>query len=244
MIARSTLAALLIATGSAAGLAAADIVSISGGGVVLDNTDPDNADFPLPNQVQSSVVQGIDELQELVLGEDLTIDDIEDIIGVIDLPAGTAVSSHLLSFDPAGSGSVEDIEVVFTTDVVAVITTDRTLADTHATFGLPTLNYPNFRSLYGFEASTESFSVDGDAVTFSSSASSPGDYFRVLTRVPMACNDADFGRPFEVLDIGDVVVFLQLFGAQAESADLGAPHGVWDIADIVAFLQLLAAGCP
>ena len=234
----------LIAFAVAAGLAGADILSISGGGVILDATDPANADFPLPNQVQAAVAQGVNELQELVLGEELVIDDIEDILGIVDLPAGTAVSSHLIAFDPQGSGSVSDIEVVFDTDVIAVITADRTLSDTHATFGLPALNYPNFRSLYGFEASTEDFSVDGVAVTFSSTASSPGDYFRVLTEAPMACNEADFNRPFGVLDIGDVVGFLQLFGAQGEAADLAPPEGVWDIGDIVAFLSLVGAGCP
>ncbi|MEM1424402.1 MAG: hypothetical protein AAGH64_10415 [Planctomycetota bacterium] len=161
--------------------ASASIVSISGGGMVLD---PAPADFPLPNQVQSTVVQGINEVQGLVLGGTLEIDDLADIIGTVTLEPGTEVNSHLIAFDPAGSRQVNGIEVVFDTPVLAVIIDDQRLFDTQAIFGLESLNYPaNTVFAYGFEGS-ESFTVSGDTVTFSSSASNPGDYFRVLTAIP------------------------------------------------------------
>ena len=157
------------------------IVSISGGGMILD---PAPVDFPLPNMVQSSVAQGIDEIQGLTLGDTLEIDDLADIIGTVTLEPGTEVNSHLISFDPAGSASVNEIEVAFDAPVLAVIIGDQRLFDTQALFALLGLNYPGNRiNNYGFEGS-DGFSVEGDTVTFSSNASSPGDYFRVLTAVP------------------------------------------------------------
>jgi len=175
----------IVAVASAATLfaaaASADIVSISDGGVILD---PAPADFPQPDTFESSVVQGINERQSLVLDEDLQIDDLEDFIGVVDLSAGDTVDSHLLAFDPTTTESVSDIEITFENEILAVITNDQTLADTHAIFGLPGLNYPGFVSLYGFEATESTFSLDGNTIVFSGQASSPGDYFRVLTAIP------------------------------------------------------------
>jgi len=175
----------IVAVASAATLfaaaASADIVSISDGGMILD---PAPADFPQPDTFESSVVQGINERQSLVLDEDLQIDDLEDFIGVVDLSAGDTVDSHLLAFDPTTTESVSDIEITFENEILAVITNDQTLADTHAIFGLPGLNYPGFVSLYGFEATESTFSLDGNTIVFSGQASSPGDYFRVLTAIP------------------------------------------------------------
>jgi len=175
----------VVAVASAATLfaaaASADIVSISDGGMILD---PAPADFPQPDTFESSVVQGINERQSLVLDEDLQIDDLEDFIGVVDLSAGDTVDSHLLAFDPTTTESVSDIEITFENEILAVTTDDQTLADTHAIFGLPGLNYPGFVSLYGFEATESTFSLDGNTIVFSGQASSPGDYFRVLTAIP------------------------------------------------------------
>jgi DNA-binding transcriptional regulator YdaS (Cro superfamily) len=181
----ATLTLAAISTAAHAGL-----VSISGGGIIHENPDPN---FPLPNNVQANVVQGINEVQNLILGDDLSIDDLADLIGVVNLPAGSRVSSHLLAFDPAGTRSVSDIEIAFDANVLAVITADRTLFDTHALFGLEGLNYPGFTNLYGFEAGSENFSVDGNRVFFSGTASSPGDYFRVLTAVPTPATATLFG---------------------------------------------------
>lgn len=158
--------------------ASAELISISGGGEVLDEPP---VNFPIQNNEQASVVRGIDEKQDLVLGADLTIPDLEDLIGVVDLPAGTAVDSHLIKFDPSTLRSVSGIEITFANDVLAVITTDGLLTDTHALFGREGLNYPGLVTNYGFEAGQENFSVNGNVITFSGTASNPGDHFRVLT---------------------------------------------------------------
>ena len=89
------------------------------------------------------------------VGDDLSIDDLQDLIGTVNLPAGSRVSSHLLAFDPAGSRNVSGIEIVFDAPVLAVITADQTLFDTHALFGREGLNYPGFVNLYGFEPGSE-----------------------------------------------------------------------------------------
>ena len=64
-----------------------------------------------------------------------------------------------------------------------------------------------------------------------------------LSLGPTPCTAADFAEPYGIVDIADVVTFLQRFGAADPSADLAAPQGTIDIADVVAFLQLFGAGC-
>ena len=54
----------------------------------------------------------------------------------------------------------------------------------------------------------------------------------------------DFAAPPGVLDIADVVAFLQRFGASDASADIAEPFGQFDIADVISFLQQFGAGCP
>ncbi|MAY73150.1 MAG: hypothetical protein CMJ31_00210 [Phycisphaerae bacterium] len=65
-----------------------------------------------------------------------------------------------------------------------------------------------------------------------------------LDASPAGCSGADLSAPFGVLDVADVVTFLQRFGASDGSVDLAAPAGVFDVADVVAFLQLFGVGCP
>ena len=58
-----------------------------------------------------------------------------------------------------------------------------------------------------------------------------------------AC-EPDLAEPFGVLDIGDVVAFLQAFSIGDGRVDFAAPMGVFDIADVIEFLQRFGAGCP
>lgn len=160
-----------------AAVATADLISISGGGQIL-NPAPQN--FPMFNQAESDLVRGVNERQGLVLGLDLVVADLEAVIGPVDFSGVGAVDSHLLAFDPPGRNEVADIEIVFSGNILAVITVDEELNDTHAMFGLAGLDYPELRNHYGFE-NRESFSVSGNVLTFSGRASSPGDYFRVIT---------------------------------------------------------------
>ncbi|MAY73162.1 MAG: hypothetical protein CMJ31_00275 [Phycisphaerae bacterium] len=58
------------------------------------------------------------------------------------------------------------------------------------------------------------------------------------------CSGVDYAAPLGVLDIADVVGFLQRFGSLDVCADLAAPIDSFDISDVVAFLQAFGAGCP
>lgn len=55
---------------------------------------------------------------------------------------------------------------------------------------------------------------------------------------------ADLAPPFGVLDIDDVLAFLQAFAAGMPLADLAPPVGALDIDDVLTFLDAFAAGCP
>lgn len=66
--------------------------------------------------------------------------------------------------------------------------------------------------------------------------------FEAVCNVP--CTEADFGVPYGVLDITDVLEFLIAFDAQDPVADLAPSFGEFDIDDIIAFLMSFGAGCP
>ncbi|MAY74604.1 MAG: hypothetical protein CMJ31_07845 [Phycisphaerae bacterium] len=54
---------------------------------------------------------------------------------------------------------------------------------------------------------------------------------------------ADIAAPLGKVDIADVVVFLNRFGAGDQSVDFAAPYGTLAIEDVIAYLQLFGA-CP
>ena len=58
------------------------------------------------------------------------------------------------------------------------------------------------------------------------------------------CSDADLALPPGVLDLADLVAFIEAFTAQSVRADLAPSFGVWDLQDIVAFVGAFTAGCP
>jgi hypothetical protein len=58
------------------------------------------------------------------------------------------------------------------------------------------------------------------------------------------CSVADLASPSGVLDLADLVAFVEAFTAQAVLSDLAAPFGVWDLQDIVGFVEAFSAGCP
>lgn len=60
----------------------------------------------------------------------------------------------------------------------------------------------------------------------------------------MACSLADVAEPRGVLDIDDVLTFLQAFAAGDPLADVAPPPGVLDIDDVLTFLSSFASGCP
>jgi hypothetical protein len=122
----------------------------------------------------------------------------------ITVPAGTEVASHYIFFDPGPSTKALGY-VDFDADILAVITSTGTLAasDYLANTGVNYLN-PGLRGLEAGDSAT----IDPSRpyrLLIDLTASSPGDYIRVLTaHSPGAAPDG--GSTLLMLSVGLVVV--------------------------------------
>ena len=58
------------------------------------------------------------------------------------------------------------------------------------------------------------------------------------------CSDADLAAPAGVIDLADIVAFVDSFTGQTARTDYAEPFGVWDLADITVFVEAFVAGCP
>jgi hypothetical protein len=138
-----------------------------------------------PNSVGNDTFQspnlfGFDEDQNIVLPAPLVVD-----VGSSPLPAGTTVASHYIFFDPGPAQTVVGT-VDFDANVLAILTSTTNLANSDflANTGVNYLN-PGLR---GLEAG-DSVTISGPRqILFDTSASSPGDYVRVLTAFSPAAN--------------------------------------------------------
>ncbi len=122
---------------------------------------------------QSPNLYGFDEDQNILLAAPLAVD-----VGTSPIPAGSIVASHYIFFDPGPAQRVIGT-VDFDSDVLAVITSTGLLAasDFLANTGVNYLN-PGQRGL----EPGDSVTISGPRqILFDTTASSPGDYVRVLT---------------------------------------------------------------
>jgi len=142
--------------------------------------DPPNGDLNEvgDNTFNTNNLYGFDEDQNIVLSAPLLVDEVP--AGSTTLPIGTTVASHYIFFDPLSSRSIVG-KVTFDSKVVAIITgrvnldNSDFLANTGVVYLSPTLR--------GLEAGDD-VSIDGldpYSIIFDTTASSPGDYVRVLT---------------------------------------------------------------
>lgn len=124
---------------------------------------------------QSNNLYGFDEDQNIVLGGPLTVDIVPG--GPLTLPVGTTVASHYIFFDPV-TGTINGT-VDFDSRIVAIITTTDLLlaSDFLANTGVTYLN-PGLRGLEPGDVATIS---GAQQIRLVASASTPGDYIRVLT---------------------------------------------------------------
>jgi PEP-CTERM motif len=166
--------------------ARADIVSgaVTGGsaqmagGVFVKLTTPLMNPFGTPNSVgndnfQSPNLFAFDEVQNISLAAPLVLD-----VGSSPIAAGTLLSSYYVFFDPGPTQQVIGT-VNFDSTVLGIITGTSDLAsgDFLAT---PGVNYRN-PALRGLEAG-DSVTISGtQQILFDTTASSPGDYVRVIT---------------------------------------------------------------
>jgi hypothetical protein len=148
---------------------------------------------------QSPNLFGFDEDQNIVLTAPLIVD-----VGGSPIPAGTTAASHYIFFDPGPTQRVIGT-VNFDSDVIAIFTSTGKLAasDFLANTGVNYLNPAN----RGLEAG-DSVTISGQRqILFDTTASSPGDYVRVLTAfspgastgVPEPGSVASFGNGVAVV---------------------------------------------
>lgn len=184
---RSVVIALLIlsSVGSASAMVLGGTViggsALAAGGTFVKLTAPLSNPFGPPNSVgddnfQSPNLYAFDEEQYGILGSALATD-----VGIDPLPLGTVLASHYCFFDPGPSKSMIGT-IDFDSPVLAIITSlgNLTLSDF---LGDPTVNYLN-PALRGLEAG-DAVTISGpNQVLFDVTASTPGDYVRVLTAQP------------------------------------------------------------
>ena len=169
-------ASMLVATTAGATIIGG-AVSSGGGATFVKLTVPLTNPFGASNSVgndnyQSPNLFGFDESQNTTLTSALTPD-----VGSA-LASGTVVASHYVFFDPT-SGRVTGT-VDFDSDILAILTSATTEAATDylAQTGVTYLSL----ALRGLEAG-DSVSISGARqITFNATASTPGDYVRVLTK--------------------------------------------------------------
>lgn len=125
------------------------------------------------NNFQSPNLYAFNEDQNIVLGAPLQTN-----IGLDPIPAGTEVASHYVFFDPGPTQSIIGT-VDFDADILAIITARGTLSasDFLANTGVNYLN-PGAR---GLEAGDVVTITGPRQITVDFTASTPGDYIRVIT---------------------------------------------------------------
>ena len=173
--------------------------ALTAGGTFVKLTPPLSNLFGPPNSVgndnfQSPNLFGFDEDQNILITAPLIAD-----VGLSPIPEGTAVASHYIFFDPGPTERVIGT-VNFDSDVLAIITSTTNLANSDflAKTGVNYLNLAN----RGLEAG-DSVTISGpQQILFDTSASSPGDYVRVLTALSPAAATVPEPRSIVMLGSG------------------------------------------
>jgi len=212
--------------------AQADLVSVSGNGNIISSASGGTLANFFNDSGPNPKVHGWDEAQNVVLSKDVFVD--INTSGVFDRNAdlagfndakisqGTRVDSHLLYFDPKGSGAVENVKFTFSGTILGVIVeSDRFYNTKHSNTDYflssdflkstltPAANYATTHfDNRGLElgSATDSIvvSISGKTVTISDyHASNPGDQIRVLTAaVPEPSTFVIFGVSAALLGMG------------------------------------------
>jgi hypothetical protein len=173
---------LLLCGSAGATIIGGEVTSGSGSFIKLSpgftESTPDNTVGD--DTFQDTNLYGFDEDQNVQVETDpLTVDYLVATSATGSLAVGTVVASHYIFFDPAGTSSQVGT-VRFDSDILALITSTNNLAasDYLANTGVNYLN-PGLR---GLESNTDTAVVSGAReVTVRWTASTPGDYIRVLT---------------------------------------------------------------
>lgn len=151
----------------------------------ITTTPPD----PVTQNPNDGILLGWDEKQNITLTADLHVDRVFDTgasfveadpNGGFIIKAGTIVSSHYFQWDPGlGSASTVGATIDFDSQIFAFITADQKLFDSDEILGLDEIDYNDF-TLRGLEPG-DSTAFSGPSVSINWTASSPGDWTRLIT---------------------------------------------------------------
>ena len=180
-----SLITLLVSVSFSAQATITSFSSCTGANECTITTTPPN---PIAANPNNGILLAWNEVQNLTLTDKLYVNRVFDpaasMVGTdskgLYLKAGTIVSSHYFQWDP-GAGSSTRVSATIVTDspVFAFITSDQNLFDSDAQLGLSGLDYADF-SLRGLEGGDTTI-FNGSSVDISWSASSPGDWTRMVT---------------------------------------------------------------
>lgn len=144
-----------------------------------------------PNPVSPDPNDGVlllwNERQNVTLTEALAVDRVFDTgasfvsgsAGNFMLAAGTVVSSHYVQWDPLGASGSVTATITADSQIFAFITSDAKLFASDDALGLPGIDYNDF-TLRGLE-SGDATNFSGESVAISWTATSPGDWARLIT---------------------------------------------------------------
>ncbi|MEC9432936.1 MAG: VPLPA-CTERM sorting domain-containing protein [Pseudomonadota bacterium] len=144
-----------------------------------------------PNPVSPDPNDGVlllwNERQNVTLTAPLAVDRVFDTgasfvsgsSGNFMLAAGTVVSSHYVQWDPSGASGSIQATITADSQIFAFITADVKLFNSDDILGLPGVDYNDFTNR-GLE-SGDSTSFSGQSVAIDWTATSPGDWTRLIT---------------------------------------------------------------
>lgn len=172
-------------TASAAQATFVSLGTCSGAFDCFVTTTPPN---PIAENPNDGILLAWNEVQNFELTQDLRVDRVFDTNasfvealtgGDFLIKAGTIVSSHYLQWDPGNnSSSSVNTTIALDSQVFAFITADTNLFNSDF-LGLPGLDYADF-GLRGLE-SGDTTAFNGTDVDINWTASSPGDWTRLIT---------------------------------------------------------------
>lgn len=167
-------ASLLLQTSAAHAVIIGGGVTGGSGGTIAQEFSPAVGTIG-NNNINQNILYGFNELQNTALSKTITTN-----IGVSSIAAGTVVSSHYIFFDPAASTRVIGY-ADFDAPIIGIITSSTKLGNSDFLNNTAVV-YVN-KNNRGLE-SVDHLSIDSsnpNRILIDLTASSPGDYFRVIT---------------------------------------------------------------
>ncbi|USN97910.1 MAG: hypothetical protein H6810_06865 [Phycisphaeraceae bacterium] len=149
---------------------------------------------------------------------------------------------------PFGSGDVVDVVVSFSNGVASGYLNGTLSSTSDGQFGFGGLSIDRLFRFFEDDNVTSHNEVSGGWVNAivvwdrGLTAGEIGDLPPLSDYTP-ACTEADLAEPFGLLDLADILAFVEAFGAMDGAVDFDG-NGLFDLADVLAFVTDFNAGCP